>query len=446
MRLVRALVTDENREPIIEVLQEKNIDFVTSGAGNSAGSSLVEFPVPADGLGDVLDATREAGLNDEYVVILNAENAVTPHTEDLQERYATDFDPLRPPELRSKARNLSQDPASYAAMIFLSAVIAALGLLVDSPAILVGSMVIAPLVGPTLTTAVGGLTGDRAMVVDSIQIQALGLVTGVAGALVLAMFMKLSGFMPAPLDIDTIELIGVRMAPGLPSVIVGIAAGSAAAFALTTKGSSSLIGVMIAAALIPAAAVVGIAIIWGEPLLALGAAALLTSTMAAINIAMYATLLLLYRSRDFEPVFLSDPGLTYASLGVVALIICGVGVAGFVTYEQTTFQHTVTGEAEQVITQPQYQNLSIVSIRTQYGGTDPFASPETVSITVTKNASASYPQLSQHLYRQIAAATDPSVSVSIRFTSYQQTTGPDETPVALSRNMSADRHAREALI
>ena len=137
MRLVRALVTDENREPIIEVLQEKNIDFVTSGAGNSAGSSLVEFPVPADGLGDVLDATREAGLNDEYVVILNAENAVTPHTEDLQERYATDFDPLRPPELRSKARNLSQDPASYAAMIFLSAVIAALGLLVDSPAILV---------------------------------------------------------------------------------------------------------------------------------------------------------------------------------------------------------------------------------------------------------------------------------------------------------------------
>ncbi|PSP73169.1 DUF389 domain-containing protein [Halobacteriales archaeon QS_3_64_16] len=433
MRLVRALLTERNRESVLEALREKDIDFVlTSGDEESADTSIVEFPVPADGLGDVLDSAREAGLDDEYVVIISAENAITPNTETLRDRYANDYDPLRPPELRSKARNQSQDPGSYAAMIFLSAVIAAIGLLVDSAAIMVGSMVIAPLVGPTLTAAVGGITGDRAMVVDSVRIQALGLVAAVLGATALAAFMNYSGFVPTPLDVDSIELIGVRMAPGLPSLLVGTAAGSAAAFGLTTKGSNSLVGVMIAAALIPAAAVVGIAIVWGEPLIALGGAALLVSTMAAINLSLYATLWVLYRSQEFDPALLGDRTTTRAGLVTVALIVLAVAIAGAGTYQQASFQHAVTGEVESVLDEPAYESLSVVSIRTQYGGTDPFRSPESVTVTLTKNANASYPQLSNRLYQQVAAATDPSVTVSVRFVTYQRTSGPEENASARS--------------
>ena len=438
MRLVRALVTEENREPVVDALREKDIDFVASGADDPAGSSILEFPVPTDGLGDVLDATREAGLDDEYVVVLNAENAITPNSETLWDRYATDYDPLRPPELRSKARDLSQDPLSYTAMVFLSAAIAAIGLLVDSPAIVVGSMVIAPLVGPTLTAGVGALTGDRTMVVDSIRIQALGLLAGVVGALAMGAFLRLSGFMPTPLDVDGIELIGIRMAPGLPSVLVGLAAGSAAAFALTTKGSSSLVGVMIAAALIPAAGVVGIAVVWGDPLIALGAAALLVSTMAAINLAMYATLWALYRSREFEPALLGDRTPTRAGLLTVALVVLGVAVAGVATYEQARFKHSVTGDVESVLDESRYEDLRVVSIRTQYGGPDPLTSPETVTVTLTKSASASYPRLADRLYRQVAA-TDPSVNVSVRFVSFQQTSGPNESALVGSRSAGRER-------
>jgi uncharacterized hydrophobic protein (TIGR00271 family) len=439
MRLVRALVTEENSEPITDALREKEVDFVlTEAKGESSGDSVIEFPVPTDGLGDVLDATREAGLDDEYVVILNAENAITPHSEALWDRYATDYDPLRPPELRSKARNLSQDPLSYTAMIFLSAIIAATGLLVDSPAIMIGSMVIAPLVGPTLTAAVGGLTGDRAMVVDSVRIQALGLCAGVAGALALSIFMELSGFVPTPLAVGAIELIGVRMAPGLASILVGTAAGSVGAFALTTKGNNTLVGVMIAAALIPAAAVVGIAIVWGEPLIALGAAALLVSTMAAINLAMYATLWALYRSREFDPALFGDRTTTRAGVVTVVLIVLAVAVAGIATYEQATFQREATTEVEAILDEPRYESLSVVSIRTQYGGIDPFAQPESVTVTVVKNANASYPRLSARLYERIAAATDPSVTVSVRFTSLQRTSGPDENPTVRSPRSSVE--------
>jgi uncharacterized hydrophobic protein (TIGR00271 family) len=433
MRLVRALVTEENRESVLEALREKDIDFVlTDGDEESVGTSIVEFPVPTDGLGDALDAVRDAGLRDEYIVILSAENAITPHAEALWDRYATDYDPLRPPELRSKARDLSQDPASYAAMIFLSAIIAAVGLLVDSTAIMIGSMVIAPLVGPALTAAVGGITGDRAMVVDSVRIQALGLVAGVLGAIVLSAFLRYSGYMPTALDLDAIGLIGARMAPGLPSVLVGAAAGAAAALALTTKGSNTLVGVMIAAALIPAAAVVGIAIVWGESLIALGSAALLVSTMAVVNLSLYATLWILYRSREFEPALLGDQTTTRAGILAVGLIVLAVAIAGAGTYQQATFRYEVADEVEAVLDEPEYESLSVVSIRTQYGGIDPFTEAETVTVTLTKSANASYPRLSARLYERIAAATGPDVTVGVQFSSYQRTSSQEGNSAARS--------------
>ena len=148
MRLIRLLADEEHLEEIFDILNDNDIDFiVTPGDEDSPDSKVIEFPIPTDGLGLILDEIREAGLDDDYIIVLSAENANTPHIEDLQDRYANDYDPLRLPELRSKARDQSQDPLSYAMMIFLSAIIAAAGLLVGSPAIMIGSMVIAPLVG-----------------------------------------------------------------------------------------------------------------------------------------------------------------------------------------------------------------------------------------------------------------------------------------------------------
>jgi uncharacterized hydrophobic protein (TIGR00271 family) len=420
MRLVRLLVAEENRDDVLDVLRERQIDFVvTAGSEESPGSSLVEFPVPTDGLGDVLDATRGAGLDDDYLVVLTAENASTPHTEELQDRHATDYDPLRLPELRSKARGLSLDWRSYAAMIFLSAIIAAAGLLIDSPAIVVGAMVIAPLVGPTLTATVGAVMGDRAMLVDSVRLQALGLAVGVAGATVFGVGVRAVGLVPSMLDVATIELIALRMSPGAFAVIVGFAAGAAAAFGLTTKGTGSLIGVMIAAALIPAAATVGIALAWGEYLIALGSTLLLVSTMAAINLAMYGVLRWLYRETETDPALLTDRTPTRAAFVTAALIVVAVGIVGIAAAQQATFQRAVTEDVEDVLDEPAYAELGVVSIRTQSGGPAPLSTPEAVTVTLSASNS-SYPALPERLERRIEATTDGEVRVDVRFVTFQR--------------------------
>jgi uncharacterized hydrophobic protein (TIGR00271 family) len=421
VRLIRLLADEEHLEEIFEVLNGNDIDFiVTPGDEDSPSSKVIEFPIPTDGLGLILEEVREAGLDDDYIIVLNAENANTPHIEELQSRYANDYDPLRLPELRSKARDQSQDPLSYAMMIFLSAIIAAAGLLVGSPAIVVGSMVIAPLVGPVLTATVGAVAGDRPMLVDSVRIQALGLIVGVVGAVLFGFTVKTVGFAPSSLDITSLQLVSLRAAPTPFSIIVGAAAGAAAAFGLTTKGSNSLVGVMIAAALIPAAATVGIALAWSEYLVALGSGLLLVSTMAVVNLAMYLVLWVLYRDQDPSKLSFADRVPTRAALVTVVLIVGAVAIAGIAVSQQALFQQTATQSVDTVLDDPAYSGVNSVSVQTEYAGLGSRLTSSSKSATVTVSASnESYPNLSEHLRDRIQSRAG-GTRVTVRFNTFQQ--------------------------
>ena len=421
MRLIRLLADEEHLEEIFDILNDNDIDFiVTPGDEDSPDSKVIEFPIPTDGLGLILDEIREAGLDDDYIIVLSAENANTPHIEDLQDRYANDYDPLRLPELRSKARDQSQDPLSYAMMIFLSAIIAAAGLLVGSPAIMIGSMVIAPLVGPVLTATVGAVAGDRPMLIDSVRIQAVGLLAGVIGAVLFGFVAKTIGLAPASLDITSLQLISLRAAPTPFSIIVGAAAGAAAAFGLTTKGSNSLVGVMIAAALIPAAATVGIAIAWSEYLVALGSGLLLVSTMAVVNLAMVLVLWVLYRDHDSGKLSFADRTPSRAAFVTVILIVVAVAATGVAVSQQALFQQTVTQSVDTVLDDPAYSGVDSVSVQTEYAGIGRSLTSSPQSTTITVSASnESYPNLSTQLRDRIQSKTG-STRVTVRFNTFQQ--------------------------
>lgn len=432
MKVIRVRVTEENREAVIDALNEREIDFITSPVDGNA--SIIEFPIPTDALGDVLDAIREVGLDDEYIVILDAMNASTPNIEALTDRYASDYDPLRLPELRSKANDFSSDPRSYGAMVFLSAAIAAIGLLIDSPAIMIGSMVIAPLLGPVLTATVGAIAGDRTMLVESIAIQALGLGAAIVGAFAMAMIVQTIGWVPSSLEISSVELIGSRMAPTPLSILVGLLAGIAATFGLTTKGTTSLVGVLIAAALVPAAAASGIGVAYGEARIAVGSAGLLVATTAAVNVGMYATLRVLYRSRESDTALVTDRAPSRVVIAAVVLVVLGAAVGGYATVEQASFERTVAQETAATLEEPSYTDLGLVSIRYQYSGPIlGLSGSPSVTVTVTKPPNASYPDLPDRLTERITDATGRDVSVQVRYQSSGQpmsTEAPDSNTTA----------------
>lgn len=423
MRLIHVLISDEQRDPILGALDAKDIDYAVIEADHRTGSGvLVEFPLPSDGVGDVFGALRDAGLEaDDYSIIGTAETASTPNMEQLEDRYSDDFDPLTRRELRSKARDMAHDRTSFVWMIFLSAIIATSGLLVDSPAVVVGSMVIAPFVGPVLTAGVGGVTGDREMLRDSIWLQAVGIVVAIVSSLAFSYLLRTFSLVPQ-LQITALGQISSRVAPSLLTVAVGLAAGSASAFGLSTKGPTSLIGVMIAAALIPAAATTGIAVIWGFPVVAVGSLLLLVVSIIAINVAAFATLWYLgYRPNGFDQALLNprdSTGTAVFAVSVLALVLVVAG-ATFATYQQVTYEQTINGEVSSVLDDPEYANLTFVQTSIQYGFTGDLFEPETVTVTISRTTDRRFPELPTRLQRRIARRTGQDPSVRVHFVDYE---------------------------
>jgi len=430
VRQLQLLVTDEQIDDLVAILREEDIDFARQEAmQDDEHRWLVQAPVPTDALSYLLKRLDEEGIeNGRYTVVLSAETVMTPNVETLRNRFASDFDPLTEPELRSKVLDMSRDKWSFLPMILFSAIIATAGLLADSPAIVVGSMVIAPIVGPVLTAAVGATTGDREMFVDSIWLQGTGLVTALVGAWLFCLALQAGGFLPATLDISAIELISLRLAPGLLTVVVGLASGAAGAYGLVTKGPTSLIGVMIAAALIPAAATTGIATAWGFPRIAVGSLLLLVLTVILINVGAYVTLQRFpYRPESSGWLFGAESRKRAVALVLTAIVVVGLlGAVGFAAVQQVSSERTINEEVETTIDQPQYDTLDVVAVRMQYGGLGPFGDPEVVTVVVSRPASGDPPSVADELDRRVTAVTDGEVNVRVQFQEYQQSSD-DET-------------------
>ncbi|WP_224336019.1 DUF389 domain-containing protein [Haloprofundus halobius] len=436
MRVIHLFVSADEREQVSETLSELDVDYAVTSDGGADSHAMYQFPIPADGVRDILARLHDSGVHEEnYTVISDAEAALTPNVDKLQERYAQDFTPLSSFSLRAKARSLSRDTYSFVWMIFLSAVIATAGLLIDSPAVVVGAMVIAPFVGPILTTGVGATTEDWRMAIDGLWLQVLGIVVSVVGSAVTAYTFKSLALVPATLAPASIELITLRLAPSAVAVVVGLAAGAAATFGITTEGPLSLIGVMIAAALIPAAGVVGIGIAWATPVIAVGTLLLLAVTVLAINVAMFVTLWVM----DYRPTrsgladYVSGDRMNTLVVTVAAIaLVVSVGVVTAATAQQVGYQRTVNEQVQEVLGQDRYSDLQATSVTVQYAYPVGFTDRETVTVTVSRTADRSYPSLPSDLQQQIRAATDQNPVVRVRFVDYAQTNYSSSTSPANS--------------
>ncbi|MFB6303037.1 MAG: TIGR00341 family protein [Haloferacaceae archaeon] len=295
MRLVQVMVPTGKREAVVDVLEDEGIDYaLTDEVSGREYTAVVTFPLPTEAVEPVLESLREAGVErDAYTVVTNAETVVSQKFEDLQERYAeeVDEDRIAREELVARARDLAPEPRSYFVLTVVSAVVATAGLLLDSPAVVVGSMVIAPLVGPAMATGVGTVVDEHDLFVRGVRLQVVGGVLAVASAAVFAYVLHASGAVPmTPGEVFAIGEVKERLAPDVLSLAVALAAGVAGALSLSTGVSTALVGVMIAAALVPPTAVVGIGIAWGEPTAVIGSAVLVLVNFLSVNFAALAVL------------------------------------------------------------------------------------------------------------------------------------------------------------
>ena len=161
-------------------------------------------------------------------------------------------------------------------LVFLSTIVAAIGLIENNVAVVVGAMVIAPLLGPNIALALAATLGDKPLITQSLKtnLAGLGMALGLSIAIGLIM----------PVDLNSHELVS-RTYVKADSAVLALASGAAAVLSLTTGLSSVLVGVMVAVALLPPTVTLGIMLGSGQMGLAFGAALLLAVNVVCVNLA-----------------------------------------------------------------------------------------------------------------------------------------------------------------
>lgn len=210
----------------------------------------------------------------------------TPEPLEDDERQA-DLQVLREELLDDVTRDaaLSRD---FLILSGLSTIVAAIGLNSDGVAAVIGAMVIAPLLGPILGFSLGAGLGNFDLVKQSTRTLAAGIGISLLVAFLLSFVL--------PLNTDSHELMS-RAQVRLDSVALALAAGGAAALSMAQGKSAVLVGVMVAAALLPPGAAFGLFIGATEWGLASRAGLLLTLNIACLVLSA----LVVFRLKNIKP-------------------------------------------------------------------------------------------------------------------------------------------------
>jgi uncharacterized hydrophobic protein (TIGR00271 family) len=217
-------------------------------------------------------------------------------------------------ELFRSLRDSASATASYQVLMVLSTLLALTGLYANSAPVIIGAMILAPLMSPIVSLAMGLARTESNLIRQSTRTLAIGVGWGLGFAVLFALLM--------PLDIPTAEM-RARMSPNLLDLMVAVISGIAGAYAHAKEEiAKSLAGVAIAVALVPPLAVAGIGLGWADWDMARGALLLLTTNLVGIALAASLTFLVL----GFAPFSRARAGVGF-TLAIMLVIAAPLSVA-----------------------------------------------------------------------------------------------------------------------
>ena len=127
-----------------------------------------------------------------------------------------------------------------------------------------------------MALSLGAALGDIDLLRQAAKTLLVGTTVAIGFSILLGLFW--------PASLESTELIA-RTGAGLDDVVLALASGGAAALSLSSGVSSVLVGVMVAVALLPPAATMGIMLGQGNVQLAMGALLLLAVNITCVNLA-----------------------------------------------------------------------------------------------------------------------------------------------------------------
>ena len=292
MKIIEVITEPSHHANIVAIAEQQQVDDVWSIANNEDGRIVTRLLVRPEGRQKVLDALQTVLHNAEnYRVLIIALDTVLPKPKEADNGLLTAEQQEEEKEKekeRKKAALMStreeileqvekgaQLDNNFVLLVILSAIVAAIGLLENNLAVIVGAMVIAPLLGPNIAFSLGASLGEKKLVIESLK--------AIFAGVTIAVLFSIGIGLIWPGNFDSLELIS-RTDVEYSGMAIALASGAAASLSLVSGTSSVLIGVMVAVALMPPAVTIGLMLSIGDYDRALGAALLLAVNIVCINL------------------------------------------------------------------------------------------------------------------------------------------------------------------
>ncbi len=234
----------------------------------------IRMIVGNDSVQPILDVIQKAVTSSEGSRVLVMPIEATIPKMDAVEKTSSNASISREVLYQSIEKNAHLD-YNYLLLVVLSTIVACVGMLESSVAVVIGAMVIAPLLGPNIALTFGTVLGDSKLMLQAI----VTLVTGAVLALIVAFGLS----WVYPIQEYNQEILS-RTHVNYSSAVMALASGAAAALSMTTGLSSVLVGVMVAVAILPPTCVLGLMLGYQQFQYALDAFMLLAVNVVCINL------------------------------------------------------------------------------------------------------------------------------------------------------------------
>jgi uncharacterized hydrophobic protein (TIGR00271 family) len=282
---LRLIVPSDMTDHIVnELAARPGVVHIVRGSGATARpeGDVVDCDVVREAANDLVEWLQDRGVHrrgaisilDVDVVVSDAaaaaEAAIPGHGGDALVWEA----------LEARVRDEAALTVSFLVFMAIAAVIAGIGILLDSAILVIGAMVVGPEYGPLAALCVGIVRRRGPEIRRPASTLAAGLLVAAAAAFAATVLLRLAGFAPGSYDLSDRLLTAFIVRPDAMAAVVAVLAGVIGMLSLTEDRHGALVGVLVSVTTIPAVGNVGVAAAygaWGD----VGGAAL----QLAINIA-----------------------------------------------------------------------------------------------------------------------------------------------------------------
>ena len=292
MKIIEVIADSRHHDTILDIAKQQQVDDIWFTQKNEDGRIVARLLVRPEHRQNILDALQTVFHNeDNYRVLIIPLDTALPKPAEAETDSLTDAE-LEEEKNKEKERKKAalintreeilaqvekdaQLNDNFILLVILSAIVAAIGLLENNLAVIVGAMVIAPLLGPNIAFSLGASLGEKKLVIDSLKTIFVGII--------IAIMFSIGIGLVWPGNFDSMELMS-RTDVAYSGTAIALASGAAASLSLVSGTSSVLVGVMVAVALMPPAVTIGLMLSIGEYNHALGATLLLAVNIVCINL------------------------------------------------------------------------------------------------------------------------------------------------------------------